>query len=275
MSYGILGPAGTFSEAAAACYWPQATVFETANSITELFCLLERGTVSDILIPFENSSAGIIRNSLEGLTLYPVMIKGELIIPVEQCLMAADNYSPAEIELVVTQPAALVQCETYLKAALPGARIEITDSTARAAQMVAAEPRKAAAVGHSRAADNYGLTIIARGIQQENNHTRFLHLTHNHRGEPGNGDKCSIIFELGNQPGALYEALGVMTRRNLNLSKIESYPVQTKGRYRFYVEVDILDQIKTINQLLRELESSCTMVTYLGSYNRHREEIIC
>jgi chorismate mutase/prephenate dehydratase len=92
MSLGILGPSGTFSEAAALSHYPPEQNLVYADSIEQLFLMLQQGKVADILIPFENSSAGILRNSLTGLTKYPVMIKGEIIVAIEQHLMSAAQY---------------------------------------------------------------------------------------------------------------------------------------------------------------------------------------
>jgi len=275
MSLGILGPPGTFSEAAAVAYgWPKEELVY-ADSIPALFIKLSRGEVTDILVPFENSAAGILRNSLVGLTQYPVVIKGEIIVPVKQCLMAVRLYDPAEIEVVVTQPAVLAQCENYLRESLPGVRIEITDSTARAAQVAAADSRKAAAIGPEQAAANYGLIIIASDIQQENNCTRFFHLGSSSEPLSNSGNKSSIIFELFNKPGALYKALEIFALQRLNLSKIESFPAKTNSGYRFYVEVDWPAGPTQAPELLAKLESHCLSVNYLGNYYGYREGILC
>lgn len=275
MSFGILGPRGTFSEAAALSYNPQEQNLVYADSIEQLFLMLNQGKVADILIPFENSSAGILRNSLTGLTEYPVMIKGEIIVAIEQHLMALAKYELSEIELVVTQPAVLAQCEAYLKANLPGVRVEIADSTTRAAQRVSTESRRAAAIGPWQAAQNYGLMVIASGIQQENNCTRFLHLTDRQDEISRDGNKSSIIFELKDQPGTLYQALQVFAQRQLNLSKIESYPVKTNQGYRFYIEVDIPGGDLAAQEWLAELENHSSAVIYLGNYNRYKEDSRC
>jgi prephenate dehydratase len=275
MSLGILGPSGTFSEAAALSYCPHEPDLVYADSIEQLFLMLNQGKVADILVPFENSSAGILRNSLTGLTEYPVMIKGEMIVAIEQHLMAPANYDLTEIELVVTQPAVLAQCQAYLKANLPGVRVEIAESTAWAAQMVSTESRRAAAIGPWQAAQNYGLLIIASGIQQENNCTRFLHLTKQGSQISMGGNKSSIIFDLKDQPGALYQALQVFAQRQLNLSKIESYPVKTKRGYRFYIEVDIPSGDLAAQDWLAELENHSSAVIYLGNYDRYKEDGRC
>jgi prephenate dehydratase len=275
MSLGILGPSGTFSEAVALNYCPQEKNLVYADSIGQLFLMLNQGKVADILIPFENSSAGILRNSLTGLTEYPVMIKGEIIAAIEQHLMAKAKYELAEIELVVTQPAVLAQCEAYLKANLPGVRVEIAESTTRAAQMVRNESRRAAAIGPWQAAHNYGLMILASGIQQDNNCTRFLHLTNREEEITIGGNKISIIFDLKDRPGALYQALQVFAQRQLNLSKIESYPVKANQGYRFYIEVDIPNRDLAVQGWLTELENHSTAVIYLGNYDRYKEVSRC
>lgn len=275
MSLGILGPSGTFSEAAALSYYPQEQNLVYADSIEQLFLMLNQGKVADILIPFENSSAGILRNSLTGLTEFPVLIKGEIIVAIEQHLMSLAEYELTDIELVVTQPAVLAQCEAYLKANLPGVRVEIADSTTRAAQMVSTESRRAAAIGPWQAAQNYGLLIIASGIQQENNCTRFLHLTNRQDEISTGGNKSSLIFELKDQPEALYQALQVFAQRQLNLSKIESYPVKTNQGYRFYIEVDIPSGDLAAQEWLAELENHSSAVIYLGNYYRYKEDSRC
>lgn len=275
MSLGILGPPGTFSEAAAIAYgWPKQELVY-ADSISLLFHKLSQGEVTDILVPFENSAAGILRNSLMCLTQSPVMIMGEIIVPVKQCLMGAHPYDLAEIQVVVTQPAVLAQCESYLHQNLPEVRIEITDSTARAAQMAAADSRKVAAIGPEQAAINYGLVIIASDIQQENNCTRFFHLSKATRQQADDGNKSSIIFELADQPGALYKALEIFALKQLNLSKIESFPVKTKQGYRFYIEVDLPTGLLSVPDLLAQLKSRCSSVLYLGNYYSCREDNHC
>ncbi|HQA50019.1 MAG: prephenate dehydratase [Syntrophomonadaceae bacterium] len=277
MIMGILGPQGTFSEAAAISYCSPETELVYAESIQELFIMLGQQVVSDILIPFENSSAGILRKSLAGLMEYPVTIKGETIVPIEQHLMSLHEYELTEIELVVTQPAVLAQCENYLKSHLPDARIEIAESTARAAQVVARESRRAAAIGPRQAAQNYGLIVLASGIQQEDNCTRFLHLSKREVlwSDSGAGDKGSILLELENQPGALYKAIEIFARRNINLCKIESYPVNNKKGYRFYIEAHMPGENLIIKDLLGELDNHCRKITYLGKYKQHREDIKC
>jgi prephenate dehydratase len=264
----VLGPAGTFSEEAAQLYWGEEVVVSAAPSIPALFTMLARGEVEDVMIPIDNSQAGSIHASIDGLQEYPVCIKGEIIIPIRQHLIAARKYAPEEIELLVSQPVALLQCSDFIELVLPGVRTEICNTTTGALQIAGAESRKAAAIGNLKAARIYGLEIIQEDIQNQSNTTRFLHIGRA-GSDSGPGEKASLIFSLPDTPGSLYKALGIFATKDLNLSKIESRPDNNKqGRFCFYIEVEMGQKQQPLNQALEELQQYCKQVKYLGSYNK-------
>lgn len=272
MAYAILGPQGTFSEEAALLYWGEGVDLCLAPSIGELFSLLENGQAQGALLPLENSRAGTINQSMAGLEASCVSIRGEISIPVRQHLMAGKKYSLEEIELLISQPTALMQCEGFISQNMAGVRKEITDSTTGAAQLIKHESRKAACIGNHVASRVYGLEIIRRDIQDNHNLTRFIHVA---AGDalPGQGEKSSLIFSLPDQPGSLYKALGLFAQRNLNLSKIESRPIKgKKAAFSFYIEVDTPEESSNLDEVMDELTDLCGKVKYLGSYNIKRKD---
>ncbi len=267
MAYAILGPSGTFSEEAARIYWGNEAELCLMSNIGELFQQLEYGQAEAALIPIDNSRAGTIGVSMECLASSQVNIQGEIIIPITQHLMAGSKYQLEEIELLVSQPAALLQCEGFIKTNLAGVRREITESTTSAAQIIRKEKKRAACIGNRQASMLYELEIIKSNIQDEDNLTRFIHVTAG-KATLGKGSKSSIIFTLPDQPGALYRALGIFAERNLNLSKIESRPARERNKsFSFYVEADTLDHDLVLEQVLLDLKAICKQVKYLGSYN--------
>jgi len=269
MAYAVLGPHGTFSEEAAGVYWGAGVELEVASTIQEVFQLVESGRVEGALVPIENSLAGTIHPTFEGLQNSEVWIKGELYLPVQQHLLACRNLALEEVELLISQPVVLVQCENFIKSSLSGVRTEICDSTARAAQILRGESKPAVSIGNSSAAALYDLRIIYPDIAEDNNVTRFIQI-----GRPDqkrSGDKSSIIFSLRDRPGALYDTLGIFARRQLNLGKIESRPSRKhSAEFSFYIEVD-LSREAGINELLNELCEYCQEVKYLGSYVKNTE----
>lgn len=264
MAYAVLGPHGTFSEEAAGVYWGAGVELEVAGTIQEVFELVESGRVEGALVPIENSLAGTIHPTFEGLQNNEVQIRGELYLPVQQHLLACRHLALEEVELLISQPVVLVQCEKFIKTSLSGVRTEICDSTARAAQILRSESKPAVSIGNSSAAELYDLRIIYPDIAEENNVTRFIHI-----GRPElrlEGDKSSIIFSLRDRPGSLYDTLGIFARRQLNLGKIESRPSRKhSAEFSFYIEVELSNQAGTA-ELLNELSEYCQEVKFLGSY---------
>lgn len=271
MTYAVLGPRGTFSEEAAGAYWGDEVELEVAGTIQEVFNLVESGRVEGALVPIENSLAGTIHPTFEGLQNSEVWIKGEFYLPVQQHLLACRNLDLEEVELLISQPVVLVQCENFIKSSLAGVRTEICDSTARAAQILRSESKPAVSIGNSSAAALYDLRIIYPDIAEDNNVTRFIHI-----GRPDlklTGNKSSIIFSLRDRPGALYDTLGIFAQRQLNLGKIESRPSRKhSAEFSFYIEVD-LSREAGIDELLNELGVYCQEVKYLGSYTKQTEAV--
>lgn len=266
MAYAVLGPKGTFSEEAAALYWGERVDLQVARDIPEVFKMVAGGQVKAALVPLENSRAGTISASMECLQDNQVKIRGEISIPVQQHLMACRRYALDEIELLISQPVVLHQCQTFIKTSLPGIRTEICDSTARAAQMLRQETRRAASIGNNRTARLYGLQVIQADIAEPDNITRFVHIASG--GDDDAGDKCSMIFSLQDRPGALYEALGVFASRRLNLSRIESRPSRgNPAEYSFYIEVD-LTAGPDLSEVINELSGYCREIKYLGRYKK-------
>ena len=103
----------------------------------------------------------------------------------------------------------LFQCERYLNAH-PGWKQTPQADTAGSAKMVAdsGELTKAA-ICSARAAELYGLTILARGINHNaQNTTRFVVVSPRLELRPG-ADKISTLFVLPHQAGSLHEVLTV------------------------------------------------------------------
>lgn len=266
MAYAVLGPRGTFSEKAACLYWGKGVDLRIARDISELFSMVQKQSVKGALVPLENSLAGSIIPTMLALESGAVKIKGEIAIPIKQHLMGCSKYPLEDVELLISQPTALMQCEKFVKSRLAGVRTEISYSTARAAQIIKGETRRAVSIGNSQTAKIYGLKIIYSDIADNDNVTRFVHISTEKTAEP-EGEKSSIIFSLRNKPGSLYEVLGIFVRKNMNLSKLESRS-NKKGSFSFYVDVDA--GATAIRSVLEELKACCNSVKYLGSYEKSR-----
>jgi len=267
--YAVLGPPGTYSEDAARYYWPETSKLIYVSDIGQVFELVSEGEVEEGLVPFYNSLGGSIGVTMNNLLRHEIFIGGEYVLPVRHCLMAKEPMELNQVELVISQPEAFLQCQGFLARELPNARREIVNSTGQAASYIRQEPRRAAAIGSHRAAEVYGLCVIASSLEDnEENQTTFINIRRDPRSD---GERTSILFGLKDVPGALYRALEVFARREVNLSRLESRPGGPVNHdYVFYAVIEGGSQEPQIMEALDELSRKAAYYRFLGSYSQRR-----
>ncbi|KAF8043075.1 hypothetical protein BT93_A1426 [Corymbia citriodora subsp. variegata] len=186
---------------------------------------VELWLVNKAVLPIESSSGGSLHRNYDLLLRHRLHIVGEVQMAVNLCLLALPDVRAEQLKRVLSHPQALSLSDSAL------AKLEVTresvDSAAGAAQFVALnELRDAGVIASARAADIYGLNILAERIQDDSdNVTRYLVLARDpiipRTDKPF---KTSIVFTLEEGPGVLFKALAVFSLRGINLTKIESRP---------------------------------------------------
>ncbi|MCR4430835.1 MAG: prephenate dehydratase [Tepidanaerobacteraceae bacterium] len=281
---GYLGPRGTFTEEAMEM-WIETQKSDTINeytrvehsSIPKLINALDAGDLDEAVVPVENSLEGSVNITVDMLIHEAnVMVKGELVIPIRQCLLAKENMPLENVEEIFSHPQALYQSIRFINDRLPQAKANETLSTAEAAKMVAERGKSVAAVGSRRLAEIYGLKILAEDIQgQKNNLTRFYVLSANDAARTGR-DKTALAFSTENRPGSLFRSLGVFAQRNLNLTKIESRPSKRMlGEYVFFIEVEGHREDGVLKHALETLKQHAGFIKLLGSYPAFCDSALC
>lgn len=263
-----LGPPFSFSHLAAIEKFGESVEYFPVGSIGGVFECVNRKQADLGLVPLENSTDGRIADTLDMFTKLPLKVCGEVSLRIHHNLLA--TCPQAEIRRVYSRPQALSQCRNWLTSNVPQAQIKEVASTTTAVQL-AKQEEFAGAVASRQAASQYGLTIVASDIEdRENNITRFAIIGHQMAKRSGD-DKTTIMFELPNEPGALFDALVSFKKNKVNMSWIESFPGKTDGRkqeYIFFVDVGgHLDDLK-IKRTLQVLEKKCDRMVVLGTYPR-------
>jgi len=269
-----LGPAGTFTEDALGRA-AGGEDFERlpAASIYDAIVAVERGEADRAFVPFENSIEGAVRSTLDTLAfeVEGVTIVGEFDYPIQISLIAREETPLEQITAVLSHPQASAQCGRFLREQLPGAEIRAAPSTADAVREVSEAEQPWAALGASGAADVYGCISLRDAVEDsEDNVTRFVWIA-----PPGTEPvgtepwKTSLVFaELGeDHPGALVDALLEFSRREINLTRIESRPRrQGLGSYMFFVDLEGRDTDPRVAEAIEGLRDKAESVRMLGSY---------
>jgi chorismate mutase/prephenate dehydratase len=233
--------------------------------------MVEDGEVQFGVVPIENSLEGIISRVYDLLLESTLKVCGETEVRVIHCLIAPPGAGLDAIKRVYSHPQALGQCRSFLKHL--NAELVPTYDTAGSVKMLKEKGMAdSAAIASARAAEIYGMNIVARGIEDNpNNFTRFFVLAREDSTPTGN-DKTSIVFSTKDRPGALYEVLGEFARRNLNLTKLESRPTRQKPwQYNFYLDFEGHREDRPAREALENLEKGLIFLKVLGSYPRARK----
>ena len=270
-----LGPAGTFTEDALRNATAAATDFEPlpAATIHDAILAVEHGEADRALVPFENSIEGAVRPTLDTLALEAegVAIVGEFDYPVRVSLIARQELPLAQITAVLSHPQASAQCARFIREQLPDAEVRATASTADAVRTVSETEQPWAALGARAAAGLYGCIELREGVEDsQQNVTRFVWIAPLGTEPEGEGLwKTSLIFsELGeDHPGALVDALLEFSRRQINLTRIESRPLrQGLGRYMFFIDLEGRASEPPVADAIEGLRAKAESVRLLGSY---------
>ena len=137
------------------------------------------GEVERGFVPIENSLEGSVNATLDSLAMETedVAIVGEVVHPIQHCLIARTELGLGEIEAVVSHPQANAQCARFVRSRLPQARVLAGSSTAEAVRLVAEHDGPWAALGNRLAADLYGCVVLVSGVEDvASNETRFVWL---------------------------------------------------------------------------------------------------
>lgn len=273
ISIAHLGPAGTYTEAAALTYanalqhrTTQELVLHPYASILQTIRAVADGKMQLAVVPVENSIEGSVAITLDSLwQLDQLKVQQALVLPIAHALLSQAE-AIESIQTVYAHPQALAQCQLWLEKFLPSAQLVPMASNTEALPQVKESPT-AAAVSSLRAAELYQIPVLAYPINDHpDNCTRFWVLSLE---EVAGGSCTSLAFSLpANVPGALVKLLQIFAKRNINMSRIESRPTKRSlGDYLFFIDIEANLQSAAVQSALAELKPHTETLKILGSYN--------
>ncbi len=262
------GETGAYSEMAVYKFFGNKVEPVPCKDFRDVFESVKTGVVPHGVVPIENSIEGSVNQNYDLFLAYDLKVCGEVAIKLAHVLIANPSTHLEEVKTVYSHPQALAQCHSYLERQ-KWEIIPAYDTAGSVKHIKEQALQNAAAIASEKAADLYGMKILARDIADNpSNYTRFLVLAHEDAAPTGD-DKTSIIFSAKHAPGTLYHALGEFASRNINLTRIESRPTKTRAwEYNFYLDFEGHRTEKRCAEALSALEKYATFVKILGSYPR-------
>lgn len=274
------GERGAFSEDAARSLLGSNIETVANRTFDEMFDAVSTGAADCAVAPIENSLAGSVHKNYDLLVERDLTIIGETNVRIVHNLIAPAGVALGEVRRVCSHPVALAQCEKFLRA---NPQIEVAQAydTAGSVKMIVESGRgDEAAIAGATAAEIYGAQILAEGIEDNpKNFTRFLLLTRNDRAASikttanNNERKTSIVFRVANHPGSLFRAIAAFALRDIDLTKIESRPIEGRPwEYSFYLDLMGDRNDAAVERSLAHLSEITESIRVLGSYPKACDE---
>ena len=268
----IQGIGGSFHDQASRDYFPEKdVVIIPCEEFEDLFTSVTAGNADIAVMAIENTVAGSILPNYALLQNSGFNIFGEIFLRISQHLMALPGETLQSIHEAHSHYMAIAQTRNFFRT-YPGIQLIESDDTAASAKRVAEEGLAGrAAIAGERAADMYGLQILARGIEDnKRNFTRFLFLSKSNDNLPVNDrpDKASLSFTLPHQTGSLSHVLSIFSFYRISLTKIQSIPViGQEWEYHFLIDLTFDDPVR-YRQSLDAIRPLTHELSILGEYNQ-------
>ena len=217
----------------------------------------------------ENSIAGSILPNYNLLQKSNLVVVGEVYLSISQNLLVNPGVKMSDIKEVHSHPMAILQCLDFLEK--NNWKLVETDDTALSAQRLQLHRSKhAAAIASKLAAELYHLDILAPDIHtMKNNVTRFLVLKRKQEAVAiENADKASLYFQTNHSRGILATVLACIAEGGINLSKLQSMPIQGSNfKYGFYADLEF-DNRNQLNNVLEKMQIYTNNVKIFGIYKK-------
>ena len=225
------------------------------------------GTIDYGVLPIENSSTGGITEVYDLIQKYDCAVVGEQLVKIEHNLLGIPGATLDDIDTVYSHPQGFRQCRPFFNEHRDWT-LEPYFSTSRSAERVAEDGRKnQAAVASRTAARLYGLSVLAENIYfNQSNYTRFFIIAPKME-ITEDADKITLVISVKHEPGALYHVLGYFFYGGMNMTHLESRPMEGHP-FEYFFHIDVKGRIHDPSnaQTLHGLASMCTYFKILGNY---------
>lgn len=261
------GVEGAYGQAALKHYFGDNKNYVNVRTFRDAMEALEDGVADYAVLPIENSTAGAVNEVYDLLVEFENYIIAETIIPITHTLSGLEGTELSDIQRVYSKAEALMQTSHFLDEHADWQQISVVNTAVAAKKILDDNDKTQAAVCSAYAAEVHGLSVLVDGINDEkNNSTRFIIVT-NQKVFLSDASKISICFEVPHESGSLYRILSHFIYNDLNMTKIESRPIEGRSwEYRFFVDFEGNLADPAVKNAIRGLREEAMNMKILGNY---------
>lgn len=272
VSVAFLGDKGSYSFLASYRYFSRRAeeIIECGcDTFASILQEVESGNVDYGMLPIENTSSGSINEVYDLLQHTNLSIVGELSQPIDHCLLVSANTDIDKIDTIYAHAQPIQQCSNFLNKQ-KGIRIEYCDSSAQAMETAQKlNQENIAVIGSEEGGALYGLLPLEKSIaNQKENHSRFILVARKSVDVAVQiPAKTTLILATGQTPGALVDCLIILKDYGINMTKLESRPIQGRPwEEMFYIDLEANLKSAAMQECLSKLNDNTRFIKVLGCY---------
>ena len=270
MRIAIQGIKGCFHQIAANNYFGYSVDVKECLTFNDVvFSVKNQDNCSLGIMAIENTIAGSLLQNYRLLQKNNLNIIGETYLRIQQNLIAPKGTQLSEIKEINSHPMAIYQCEDYLNSMHNVKVVETEDTALSVKNLQNISNVKRAAIGSSLSAEIYKMNILEKSIEtNKKNYTRFLIISNYANSNLEESNKASIYLELDNKKGSLANVLQIISTNNINLSKLQSYPIiGTSWQYYFHLDLEY-EKYSDFKNSIEKIKPYISGIKILGNYSR-------
>ena len=261
------GTEGAYSQAAMQAYLGKDCNSFHVRTFRDAMYAIEEGAADYAVLPIENSTAGAVAQMYDLLVEFENYIVGETILPITHTLAGLPGTDLGDIRRVYSKAEALMQTSRFLDEHSDWQQISVANTAIAAQKILEDGDKSQAAVCSAYAARIHGLCVLKEGINDDaGNSTRFIVVT-NQKVFLKEARKISLCLELPHESGSLYHLLSHFIYNDLNMTKIESRPIEGRSwEYRFFIDFEGNLAEAGVKNAIRGLREESRSLKILGNY---------
>lgn len=271
MKIAIQGIKGSYHHIVAENYFSANIELVECMTFAEMPDRVLSQEVDYAVMAIENSIAGAIIPNYTLIDESDLAIVGEYYLAINHNLMGLNGQRIEDIKKVHSHPMALLQCRSFFKNYPHIKLVEDVDTADVAKRIQENKLKKVGAIASSKAAEIYGLDILADGIQTiKKNFTRFVIVQRKEAVNNVEATKASLKFVLKHESGSLGEVLVTLANHKVNLSKIQSLPIiERPWEYAFFADLVFEDYQEYKNAMI-DIRNKVSSLKILGEYKDNK-----
>ena len=237
------------------------------GSYREVFECIRNEEADSGVIPLEHSLTGSVHENYDLLLEFDLRLVGEITLRIVHCLAAAPGTELGQISRVYSEPMVFRHCDQLVNTHSHWERVAAPDVATAARQVKERGQPGEATITTPEAAEIYGLTVLEEGVETNpRNYTRFVVIAREHQARTERR-KSSLVYQVPDRPGALFDTLQIFSENDVNLVKLESRPVAGRPwEYMFYVDLQADVESAAFRPVLEKLMAHTDYLKILGSY---------